>query len=74
MDLNFRRSGIFLMQVATDTIHSAQNQTAGNGNVVFGRYIITSNSNYGSAEMDELVFFNRKLTEAEIEDVYNNDI
>ena len=64
------------MQVATDTIHSAQNQTAGNGNVVFGRYITTSNSNYNysSAEMDELVFFNRKLTEAEIEDVYNNDI
>ena len=62
------------MQVATDTIHTAQNQTAGNGNVVFGRYITTSDSNYGTAEMDELVFFNRKLTKEQIEDVYSKDL
>ena len=70
----FSRISIILMQVATDTTHNSQNQSAGNGNVVFGRYITTSNTNYGSAEMDELVFFNRKLTEAEIEDVYSKDL
>ena len=69
--VDFRRSRIFLMQVAIDTTSSAQNQTAGNGNVVFGRYITTSNANYGSAEMAEFVFFNWKLTEAEIENVYS---
>ena len=62
------------MQVGTDTSHTAQNQTAGNGNVVLGRYITTSNMNYGSAEMDELVFFNGKLTEPEIGDVYSKDL
>ena len=62
------------MQVATDTIPTVQNQSVGNGKVTFGRYITTSDGNHGSAEMDELVFFNRKLTKAEIEDVYSMDL
>ena len=62
------------MQVGTDTIPTVQNQSAGNGKVTFGRYITTFNANYGSAEIDELIFFNQKLTEAEIEDVYSNNL
>ena len=44
---------------------------AGSGNVVIGRTSPSKDENYASVMMDELMFFNRKLTVEEIQILYN---
>ena len=41
-------------------------QVEGDGRIVFGRFLTDTNERYASAHMDELLLFNRVLTEAEI--------
>ena len=46
-------------------------QTAGTGIVVIGRHSPVSDDRYTSVMMDELMFFNRKLTSNEAQILYN---
>ena len=38
----------------------------GDGRIVIGRRETDSDDNYGSGQLDELIFFNKKLSESEI--------
>ena len=45
----------------------------GNGRLVLGRRHPNTDGRYSSVDLDELVFFNRKLTVQEVETLYNKD-
>ena len=47
--------------------------TPGNGSLVLGRQFVDEDDNYAGIDVDELVFFNRKLTVMEVMKIYNNE-
>ena len=47
--------------------------TPGDGNVVLGKRYVDEDDNYAWIDLDELVFFNRKLTAMEVMKIYNNE-
>ena len=47
------------------------NFTLGSGTVVIGKRSAFSDEGYSSVMVDEMMLYNRKLTETEIEDLYN---
>ena len=49
-----------------DTSMSLYSFNTGDGRIVIGRRETDSDDNYGSAQLDELIFFNKKLSESEI--------
>ena len=46
--------------------------TPGNGSLVLGKRYVDEDDNYAWIDLDELVFFNRKLTAPEVMKIYNN--
>ena len=46
--------------------------STGNGRLVVGRRFTKSNQDYASVEIDELVFFNRALSNVEVESIYES--
>ena len=55
------------VQVGTETARSSGSDDAGDGRVAIGRWVLTmSNWQYTSLQLDELMFFNAKLTDSEI--------
>ena len=52
--------------VGQDNQIENRNRDLRNGRVVLGRRYVYTNNNYGSAEIDELLFFNAVLTQASI--------
>ena len=59
-------------EVSSDTEKSGGPYPAGDGRIVLGRYYTDSDQLHASVQVDELIFFNRALTESEIEALYNN--
>ena len=49
----------------------SQESTAGTGDVVLGRRFTNDDNYYTSAQVDELMFFNRNLSASEMETFYN---
>ena len=47
--------------------------TPGNGSLVLGKRYVNEDDNYAWIDVDELVFFNRKLTAQEVTKIYNNE-
>ena len=47
--------------------------TKGNGTLVLGKRYVDEDDNYAWIDLDELVFFNRKLTASEVMKIYNNE-
>ena len=45
--------------------------SAGDGRVVLGRYKTNIDNNYGSVQVDELIFFNQALSEGDITMLHN---
>ena len=54
------------IQVASDTTHTSRQWVPGNRKIVVGRFRNGGDVWYSSVLVDELHFFNRVLTEAEI--------
>ena len=52
------------------SIHPKDNITTGDGRVVVGRYYTEKNSLYRSVQLDELVLWNRELSDEEVETVF----
>ena len=50
----------------TDPTMDPHSYGIGNGHVVIGRYHTDIDDRYASVELDELIFFNKKLSESEI--------
>ena len=46
-------------------------QTVGPGKVVIGRKYVNVDGYYSQVEVDELIFFNKALTEQEVMELYN---
>ena len=46
--------------------------TPGNGTLVLGKRFVDEDDKYTWMDLDELVFFNRKLTAPEVMKIYNN--
>ena len=53
----------------TDAFHSSS-FSVGNGQLVIGRRFVDANHNYVSVEMDELIFWNRILSQQEVQELY----
>ena len=49
----------------------SQESTAGTGDVVLGRRFTDDDNYYTSAQVDELMFFNRNLSASDVEAFYN---
>ena len=47
--------------------------TPGEGRLTLGRWTVTRDSDYPTIDVDEVVFFNRKLTAPEVETIYNKN-
>ena len=47
--------------------------TPGDGKLVLGKRYVDEDDNYAWIDLDELVFFNRKLTAPEVMKIYNNE-
>ena len=47
--------------------------TPGNGRLVIGKQYVDEDDKYVSMDLDELVFFNRKLTAQEVMKIYDKD-
>ena len=47
--------------------------TPGNGTLVLGKRYVDEDDKYTWMDLDELVFFNRKLTATEVMKIYNNE-
>ena len=58
-------------EVASDTTKSAVSYSAGDGRIVVGRWYTDKDDLYVSMQIDELLFFNRTLTPAEIGSLVN---
>ena len=69
------RQGIRLFEdgvrARSDSYLNSYNYTAGDGRVVVGKAYVDSAGYYASLEMDELIFFNKALMEAEVRELYN---
>ena len=60
------------VEVSNDTSKSLESRSAGDGRIVVGRLSTNSNGNYASVQVDELIYFNRALTTAEVQLIYNS--
>ena len=47
--------------------------TPRDGRLVLGKKYVDEDDNYAWIDLDELVFFNRKLTASEVMKIYNNE-
>ena len=54
------------IHVGNHTIITQSSTTEPNGRIVIGRAVTEVNGFYGSVQVDELLFFNKSLTETEI--------
>ena len=54
------------VQRGSDTSMALYSRNTGEGLIVFGRRHTDSDDNYGSVQLDELIFFNATLTDSEI--------
>ena len=59
-------------EVESDTTKNQQSFSPGDGRIVVGRFFTDRNQQYASVQVDELIFFNRTLTSAEVNSVYNS--
>ena len=59
--------------VAVQPNKGTQESTSGNGSLVLGKRYVDEDDKYVSIDLDELVFFNRKLTAPEVMTIYNNE-
>ena len=59
------------VQIGNDTTKSGGTRSAGDSKVVIGRWQTNRDQWYGSVDVDELLFFNQKLTDQEIQDIRN---
>ena len=55
-----------------DKTMTAKTSQSGNGRVVVGRYHTDLDEKYASVDVDELLFFNHRLTDAQITSIKNN--
>ena len=65
------------INVLNDTTKASNSNSRGyippnNGRIVIGRYLIDHDGLYASVQVDELLFYNRTLTEPEITMLSNN--
>ena len=58
-------------EVGSSTDKVSYSTTAGQGVVVIGKHFVQSEVGFASVMVDELLFFNRHLTEEEVQIVYN---
>ena len=66
------KDGILVRHQA-NTAYMGTPIASGNGRLVLGRRHPNVDGRYSSVDLDELVFFNRKLTGQEVETLYNKD-
>ena len=59
------------VEVASNTIKSAQSLSAGDGRIVVGRFYPDKDERYTSMQIDELIFFNTVLSTNDIKLLYN---
>ena len=59
-------------EVASDTDKTTLSHPPGFGSVVVGRAYTNRDDSYASVQVDELIFFNQKLTSAEVQSIYNS--
>ena len=57
--------------IGSKTNGIAQESSSGTSDVVLGRRFTDDDGSYTSAQVDELMFFNRNLSESDIEAYYN---
>ena len=58
-------------EVASDTTKSGGTWLSGDGRVAVGRWKAYYDNWYGNVDVDEVLFFNQKLTVEEIQDISN---
>ena len=56
-----------------DTVQETAEKQPGDGRVFVGRRFTDRNTEHSSVEIDELVFFNNKLTTKEVRMIYSKD-
>ena len=54
------------VQTGSDTTRNPNSYETGDGRIVIGRLYTEWDTNYASVQLDELIFFNTKLTDSEI--------
>ena len=54
------------IETGSDTTKDGDSEQVGEGRIVIGRLATDEDADYASVEVDELMFFNMKLTEPEI--------
>ena len=59
------------VQIRNDATKSGATRSSGDCKVVIGRLYADTDDWYGSVDVDELLFFNQKLTDQEIQDIRN---
>ena len=59
-------------EVGSDTDKSPGSNSAEGGRIVVGRRWVNLDQEYASVQVDELIFFNRALTNVELESIYNS--
>ena len=59
-------------EVSLGTHKNTFSRSAGDGRIVVGKYYTELDQDYASVMIDELIFFNKTLTNYEIEALYNN--
>ena len=60
-------------EVGTEPTKTSPILTTGIGRIVLGRYYPDEEGHYSSIQVDELLFFNTELTNAEIGLIFNSD-
>ena len=58
-------------EVARDTTKATRSFSAGDGRIVVGRFNTDRDNNYASLQVDELIFFNQKVSAYELFSTYN---
>ena len=59
--------------VAVQPNKGTRQSTPGNGSLVLGKHFVNEDGMYVSMDLDELLFFNRKLTTQEVKKIYDMD-
>ena len=59
------------VEVASDTTKTSESFPVGNGRVVVGRFYTNWDALYATAEVDEIIYFNKALTIEEIKAVFD---
>ena len=58
--------------VVSDTTKAVWSQSAGDGRIVVGRHFTNLNQDYSSVMVDELIYFNARLTSDDVVSIYNS--